>query len=180
MGTFFFAHGSQTVPYTEGEPHEMIDGKKAERTLRARFRAVGSIADANWQKAYMKSALTFHGVRSAEIGSAARDLLATNADLDHDGLVTLVDHLFSSPWFDIRSVGLAMLDRKVKELKPSDLAWLIELVRRGACWAHVDPLATSIIAGVVTAEPKTLRLLPTWAKDDDFWVRRNRAPRAGA
>jgi 3-methyladenine DNA glycosylase AlkD len=149
----------------------VIVGEKAERSLRARFRKVGSAEDARWQKAYMKSALDFHGVSTAEVRGAARDLLQTS-EPDHNGIVTLVDHLFSSSWFDVRSVGLVMLEREVRSLGPTDLPWLIELVRRGGCWAHVDLVATNIIGAVVTADPKTRRWLPKWAKDDDFWVRR--------
>src|SRR5580692_5195802 len=153
-----------------------MDGKKAERALRARFRAAGNPEDARWQKAYMKSALSFHGVRSAEIRDAARDLLSADrgADggLDGDSLRAVVDHLSRSTWFDVRSVGLVMLERQVKELGTRDLPWLVELVRRGGCWAHVDGLATNVIGAVVTAHPKALASLPRWARDDDFWVRR--------
>jgi 3-methyladenine DNA glycosylase AlkD len=150
----------------------VIVGEKAERSLHARFRAVGSAEDARRQKAYMKSALDFHGVSTAEVRGAARDLHDAS-EPDHDGIVALVDHLFSSSWFDVRSVGLVMLEREARSLRPADLPWLIELVRRGGCWAHVDLLATNIIGAVVTADPKTRRWLPKWAKDDDFWVRRS-------
>jgi 3-methyladenine DNA glycosylase AlkD len=120
----------------------------------------------------MKSALSFHGVSSAEVRSAAKDLLGARGDLDHDALVALVDHLFSRTWFDVRSVGLVMLERRVSSLGTSDLPWLVDLVRRGGCWAHVDLIATNLVGAVVARDSKTLRLLPKWAKDDDFWVRR--------
>jgi len=149
----------------------MIDGKKAERALRARFRAAGDAEDARSQKAYMKSALGFHGVSAAEVRSAARDLLR-GGELDRDGMIAVVDRLSRSAWFDVRSVGLVMLEREVSSLVSADLPWLIELVRRGGSWGHVDLLATNVIGAVVTADPKTRRWLPKWAKDDDFWVRR--------
>jgi 3-methyladenine DNA glycosylase AlkD len=155
-----------------GEERDVNLGKKAERTLHLRFRAAGSVEDARWQKAYMKSALDFHGVSSAEIRGAARDLLHLHQGLDHEALLELVEHLSTSKWFDIRSVGHVMLERNVRRLGPDDLPRLIDLVRRGGCWAHVDLLATNVIGAVVAAHPKTRKFLPPWAKDDDFWVRR--------
>ncbi|HEY6461647.1 MAG TPA: DNA alkylation repair protein [Polyangiaceae bacterium] len=149
-----------------------MNGPQAERFLRARFRAAGSAEDARWQKAYMKSALDFHGVSSAEVRDAARALLGTDGGLDGASMRAIVDYLSRSGWFDVRSAGLAMLERQAKSLGPGDLPWLIDLVRRGGCWAHVDGLATNVVGAIVTAHPKTLSLLPRWARDDDFWVRR--------
>jgi 3-methyladenine DNA glycosylase AlkD len=153
-------------------PSAAVNGPQAERFLCARFRAAGSAEDARWQKAYMKSALDFHGVSSADVREAARVLLAADGDLDGAAMRAIVDHLSKSGWFDVRSTGLAMLERQAKSLGPGDLPWLIDLVRRGGCWAHVDGLATNVVGAIVTAHPKTLSLLPRWARDDDFWVRR--------
>jgi 3-methyladenine DNA glycosylase AlkD len=148
----------------------MMDGKKAERTLHLRFRSSGDADDAGWQKAYMKSRLDFHGVSTEVIRTAAKDL--SGKGLGHDTLVSTVETLFSSRWFDIRSVGVVMLEREVGSLGPNDLPWLIDLVRRGGCWGHNDLLGTNIIGAVVTAHPKTQRLLPRWGRDADLWVRR--------
>lgn len=150
----------------------VIDGKKAEKLLVTRFGSAGTADAADWQKAYMKSALDFHGVSSAEVRGAARELLADHPDLGHDGIVRVVDHLMASSWFDIRSTGVAILERVPKKLLATDLPWLVELVRRGACWAHVDGLATNVIGPVLAANPKALANVSKWAKDDDFWVRR--------
>ena len=150
----------------------MVDAKRAETWLKKRFRENAEPESATWQKAYMKSALDFHGVSSEIVRTAARDFLAEHPKIDHDALVAVVDGLFASRFFDVRSAAVVMLERKVKLLGADDLPWLVELVHRGGCWAHVDTLATNVIGTVVKREPKTLRLLPQWAKDDDFWVRR--------
>lgn len=146
--------------------------KSAESHVRARFGSLGDETRAAAQKAYMKSVLRFHGVTSADVRDAARELLRDDPDLDHDGLVALADALFSSEWFDVRSVGGVLLERKRKLLGPDDLPWLLELVRRCRCWAHVDALATNVVGAIVGANPTTLRKLPAWARDDDLWVRR--------
>ena len=63
-----------------------------------------------------------------------------------------------------------MIDRKHKLITRDDAEWLITLVRRSACWAQVDHLATRIVP--LALDPKPARQLQAWAKDDDFWVRR--------
>ncbi|MFO0552795.1 MAG: DNA alkylation repair protein [Polyangiaceae bacterium] len=142
-----------------------------EREIRTRFAAVADAESAASQRAYMKSALSFHGVSTAEMRAAGRAALEAHA-LDHDGLVAVVDGLFDSEWFDVRSAGLAMLERKVRLLGGSDLPFLIGLVRRAGCWAHVDWIATSMIGKVVEREGLARSVTPGWAVDADFWVRR--------
>ncbi len=39
-------------------------------------------------------------------------------------------------------------------------------------WAHVDWLATGIIADVYARYPASRRWLPKWAKQENFWIRR--------
>ncbi len=45
-------------------------------------------------------------------------------------------------------------------------------MRASGYWAHVDYLATQVIDPLVVAHPALLARTRTWAKDEDFWVRR--------
>ncbi len=134
-----------------------------------RFAAAGSAERAKSERAYMKSALRFHGVDAATIRAACRDFCATHA-LDHDALVAVVDALFATDWFDLRSAAIGVLERTRKLVGRGDAPWLIALVRDASCWAHVDWLATKIVPHALADRPRAL--LRAWARDDDFWVRR--------
>jgi 3-methyladenine DNA glycosylase AlkD len=140
--------------------------------LRARFSAEGDATSAASQKAYMKSALGFHGVPTATIRAATKELSSQLGKPTHDEIVAIVDALFAAEWFDVRIAALVLLERHKKLLDAKDLPWLIDLVRRGAAWAFVDTIATNIIGPIVAKDAKALRELPKWAKDADFWVRR--------
>jgi 3-methyladenine DNA glycosylase AlkD len=137
--------------------------------FRGRFRAAGRPERAAYEKAYMKSALSFHGVDQATVRGACAEFCKAHP-LDHDALVAAVDALYATDWFDLRSAAIGVLERRRKLLSPGDAEWLIALVRRSACWAHVDWLATKIVPHALP-EPPT-RLLTAWARDEDFWVRR--------
>ena len=137
--------------------------------FRKRFRAEGDPKSAVAQRAYMKSELKFHGVSSAQIRGAARDYCAENA-LDHAKLRSTVDELFAADFFDLHSAAVAILERHRKLVTPRDAPWLITLIRKAHCWAHVDWLATTIIPHALHEDPAPQ--LRTWARDRDFWVRR--------
>jgi 3-methyladenine DNA glycosylase AlkD len=137
--------------------------------FRKRFATEGNAERAYWEKKYMKSALQFHGVDAKQIRTACADFVRAHP-LDHDALVAEVEALYATGWFDLRSAAIGILERSRKRVAPDDAEWLIGLVRKSACWAHVDWLATKIIPRALPAEPA--RLLGRWARDDDFWVRR--------
>jgi 3-methyladenine DNA glycosylase AlkD len=137
--------------------------------FRSRFKAAGKPERATYERAYMKSALKFHGVDAAAIRGACAAFVKEHP-LDHDAVVGVVDALYATDWFDLHSAAVGVLERKRKLIGIDDAAWLIGLVRASACWAHVDWLATKIVPHALPARPRTL--LRAWARDDDFWVRR--------
>ena len=143
--------------------------KAAVDFFRKRFRAEGDAARAVAERAYMKSALAFHGVDAKQLRAACADFVQARP-LDHDALVGAVDALYATAWFDLHSAGLGLIERKRKLLGPGDAAWLLSLVRQSGCWAHVDWIATKMIPHALPEKPA--KLLTTWARDDDFWVRR--------
>jgi 3-methyladenine DNA glycosylase AlkD len=142
----------------------------AVRHFDTRFRALGTAARAAGAKAYMKSALRFHGVDAAQLrGEAARYY---DAEPTHDALVADATALFATDAFDLRSAAIALLERHDDLLAARDLPWLVELARTGACWAHVDYLVTKVIGPVLERTGDLARWSRAWAADDDFWIRR--------
>jgi 3-methyladenine DNA glycosylase AlkD len=148
-----------------------LSSAAAVRHFRAQLRPLGSPDRAERQKAYMKSALGFHGVTSAQLGVVCAAFCKEN-DLDASALRVVVDGLFSTDWFDLRSAAIDLIHRNRALLVPRDAAWLIALVRASPCWAHVDALATGAVDPLIAAHPSLLPRLRVWAKDRDFWVRR--------
>jgi 3-methyladenine DNA glycosylase AlkD len=137
--------------------------------FRSRFRAEGDPKQAPIQQAYMKSDLDFHGVTQPQIRKAARDYCAEHP-LDHDELLQVVEDLFATSYFDLRSAAIAILERRRTLLGRADADWLLSLVRRASCWAHVDWLSTKVLPRALDANPS--KQLRAWARDELFWVRR--------
>jgi 3-methyladenine DNA glycosylase AlkD len=146
--------------------------KAARRFFEGRYRKAGSVARAAAGKAYLKSDLRFYGTTVPEIRRAANDFAREHPDLTRAELRKIVDELWSTEVYELRSAGIALLSRCADLLEERDLPWLIGFVRRSKTWAHVDWLAADVIGGVVGESRSALRRLPAWARDENFWVRR--------
>jgi len=69
-------------------------------------------------------------------------------------------------------VAIALCDRRRAVLEERDLPWLIDMVDASNTWAHVDWLAVGVVGDIVGRYPTSLRWLPKWAKQKNFWIRR--------
>ena len=146
--------------------------KAARRFFEQRYRAAGSAERAAGTKAYLKSDLRFYGTTMPEIRRAANDYAREHPDLTRAQLRKIVDDLWTTDVFELRSAGVALLSKYADLLTERDLTWLLDFVRRSKTWAHVDWLAADVIGGVVGESRTALRRLPAWARDENFWVRR--------
>lgn len=146
--------------------------KAVRRFFEQRYKAAGSSTRAAAGKAYLKSDLRFYGTTVPEIRRAASDYAREHPKLTHAELRKIVDELWSTDVYELRSAGIALLAKYAKVLRERDLPWLVGFVRRSKTWAHVDWLAADVIGGVVGESPTALRRLPVWGRDENFWVRR--------
>ncbi|WP_394830640.1 DNA alkylation repair protein [Pendulispora rubella] len=148
-----------------------MDGSVAVRFFRSRFRSAGDIERAHYEKKYLKSALDFHGVNLPFVRKAAAEFVRAH-ELDAASLRSVTEALFDTNFHDLRSAGIAVLERRRELLALGDVPWLLELVRKSPGWAHVDWLAIKVIGPTVQNQRTMPRLLRTWSRDEDFWVRR--------
>lgn len=149
-----------------------VDPRAAVEFFRGRFVAAGKPARAASERAYLKSSLRFHGVSLPEIRRAAADFCRSHPGLTRLELRAVVDALYETDYHDLRSAGIAVLERRRELPTSTDAPWLIALVRRSGNWAHVDWLATKVVAAAVAEDPGLPRRVRAWAKDPDLWVRR--------
>ena len=140
--------------------------------FRTRLRAAGSPARAAAQQAYLKSDLRFLGATMPQTRTAVAEFCRARPDLGRADLRAIAEGAYATDSHDLRTAAIGVLERRVVVLTSRDLLWLIDLVRRSNSWAYVDWLALGVIGEVIARDPVSLRLLPVWAKDESFWVRR--------
>ncbi|MFC6286789.1 DNA alkylation repair protein [Nocardioides sp. GCM10027113] len=152
----------------------------ADRELVAAVRtalvAAGDPERAAGQQAYMKSAMPFHGVTSAELTRLLKPLLADYAPGDRATHEATVLALWDGATHrEERYAALALARHRVARpwLDPAALALHRHLVVTGAWWDLVDVVAAHLVGAVLRGHrAATTAVMRAWAVDDDLWVRR--------
>jgi 3-methyladenine DNA glycosylase AlkD len=136
------------------------------------LRAAGSAERAAQEKRYLKSDLTHYGAGMPAVRAAAKAALRAHPDLDHAGLIRVVEELWSKPVHDRRAAAVELLVAREKRLTAKDLPLLERLLRESRTWALVDMIAPAVVGPIVERDATAGRTLDRWARDDDFWLRR--------
>ncbi|MDO8403124.1 MAG: DNA alkylation repair protein [Pseudomonas sp.] len=140
--------------------------------LQARLAEMGAPERAAGEKAYLKSELTFVGVRVPDVRREVKAVL--RAGFTHDELFALADELWSQPVHEHRLAAIELLHQSPGLLGAADLPWIEAHLRECHTWALVDPLAGWVVGEIVVREPQAaLPVLDRWVGDHDFWVRRS-------
>lgn len=142
------------------------------RELDKELRAVARPGRAAGEKAYLKSELVFYGTAVPDMRRIGREYAKAHPELRRQDLRALALAAFRTDVFDLRSVALALIDRRRDLLEDRDLPWLLDLVDASKTWAHVDWIAVTVIGDVVGRYPASLRWLPAWGRQQNFWIRR--------
>jgi 3-methyladenine DNA glycosylase AlkD len=145
--------------------------------VRARLAAAGDPARAETMRAYMKSALPYHGVPSPACRTIFRELLAEHPLDDRDAWLATIRALWDGAthreeWY--AALALARHRRYAAYRDPDALDLYRHLVVTGAWWDVVDDVATHLVGPLLLAHPDGVRPeILRWATDEDRWLRRS-------
>lgn len=140
--------------------------------VRAELVRQGDRTRAAAAKRYLKSELEFLGVALPALRATAKALVRAEPELTRERALVLAETLWASDVHELRSLAIAVLELRNDALTATDLPRLLALIRTSLTWAYVDWLSTKVIGPIIEREPTSARVLDTWARDADFWVRR--------
>lgn len=144
--------------------------------LRRELARAGDPEAASGARAYMKSAMPFHGVSAVPFRAICRDLFA--------------DYAFASPlawrrdvlaiwrgarFREERYAAIELTgDRRAAPLQTLEaLPMYEEMIVTGAWWDYVDVLAKHRVGRLLRAYPRPMRsTMLAWSRSDDLWKRR--------
>ena len=145
--------------------------------LRRELAAAGEPARAAGARAYMKSAMSFHGVDTETLRSICATVFArhpvTSAPRWRSDVLAL--------WHDARfreeryaAIGLTG-DRRARPFQTMEsLPMYEEMIVTGAWWDFVDTLASKRLGEILRNEPARMRkAMRAWSRSDDMWKRRS-------
>jgi len=151
----------------------VIDAAQAAAELDERVRRLGTPQRAGAERAYLKSTLTHLGTPVPQVRKVAEQFGRDHRRISHGEMFALCDELWSQPVHERRVLVVELLHARHDLVGASDLPWVEQHLRECRTWALVDPLAGTLVAGIVEADPGTLPTLDRWVRDPDFWIRRS-------
>lgn len=144
--------------------------------VREALAAAGDPARAVQQQAYMKSAMPYYGLTSAELKAVLRPLLAEHRIEDRAAWEATVRWLWDEAGHREERYAAIALVRHAAYTKwiGVDLLPLLEhLVRTGAWWDYVDEIAAHLVGQVLLDNRADVTSRMTdWAIDEHLWIRR--------
>lgn len=144
--------------------------------LRAELSAAGDPVRATAQRAYMKSAMPFHGLDAPELRALLRPHLAAYSPASRAAWDATVRGLWDGATHrEERYAALAFArHRRARGWQNVDALDLYRhLVVTGAWWDLVDEAASHLVGGVLAGHrADATPVIGAWARDDDPWLRR--------
>ena len=127
-------------------------------------------------RAYMKSAMPYHGVPSPVLTVVARAIFR---DLPLPTVAVWSRHVLElwrgAGFREERYAALILAgDRRARAFQtPDELPLYEELIVTGAWWDYVDEVASRRIGPILLAHPAELApAMRSWSRSDDLWKRR--------
>jgi 3-methyladenine DNA glycosylase AlkD len=146
------------------------------RALRQDFARNADAGRAAAMRAYMKSALPFHGIATPLRRRLTADALKAHPVADaaalHDTMLAL--------WREAAHREERYAASELARARPHR-AWLelpllpvfTEMIESGAWWDHCDEISGEAVAPLLVRHPRLMKpLLRRWAQGDDLWLRR--------
>jgi 3-methyladenine DNA glycosylase AlkD len=145
--------------------------------LRRELAAAGTPERATGARAYMKSAMPFHGVDVTTLRAICKAAFAAHpvtgaAAWRKDVLAIWRGAKFREERY--AAIGLTG-DRRARAFQTmASLPMYEEMIVTGAWWDTVDTLASKRIGGILRSEPPPMRkAMRTWSRGENMWKRRS-------
>lgn len=143
--------------------------------IRDALAAVGDPERAAGQQRYMKSAMPYRGITSAELQKLLRPILATWMPASRAGWEASVRALWDDAAYrEERYAALALVKHRTAKqwLDVEVLPLLRHLIVTGAWWDLVDDASTHPLRDALLADRERIDpVMRAWAVGEDLWLR---------
>jgi len=148
-----------------------MDLTEQQKYFQSRLKKLGTKKRAEAEKKYLKSDLNHYGVSVPDVRNLAKEWIKKE-DPSLSKLTKFSKHLWSSDWYEEKSLALFLLSYKADDLRYKHLQLFETFASQTSTWAHLDVIAVDLVGSVLEKDRSGLILLPLWIKSGNFWVRR--------
>lgn len=123
--------------------------------------------------AYMKTTMPFYGVQKPERVPIFRELKQRFKPSSQEDYEAVVLALWNSRYREEKYMAISYAEAFPKFITPASMSLYEQIIREGAWWDFVDPVASNLIGDVYLNNRKELKpIIANWSSDPDFWIRR--------
>ena len=136
------------------------------------FSAHRNPSGAEQMSAYMKNRFPFVGITSPQRRQLMKSALAGLPRPEEADLAHLAGLCWDRPEREYQYAAIDQLRKATKRLSVEFLSTLRWLIVTKSWWDSCDPLATTVVGGIVRRFPDTVWVMEEWIADDNLWLRR--------
>ncbi len=141
--------------------------------LTSALEATSNPTDADKMEAYMKNRFHFLGVKAPARTALLRPIWKTYRTDITEQIRPLVLHLWQQPAREYQMLAMELLGKCQKNLLPSDLPFVEELITTKSWWDTVDYLASNSIGHILASDKGLARdIAHRYIESEDLWLRR--------
>jgi 3-methyladenine DNA glycosylase AlkD len=137
------------------------------------LKAAGDEEIAEWLANYLKSPHPCFGVPVPKRRVISKKALLQFPISTHTEYVAAICGLWCTPFREAKSLAIDIASAFPQFIDIESLALYEKLIREGAWWDFVDPVAVHLVGRVFLKRPqKVAPIIDAWNCDQDFWIRR--------
>ncbi|MBI1270652.1 DNA alkylation repair protein [bacterium] len=150
-----------------------LRAKQAKKLVRRELRAVSDSKKAVEMAQYMKSAMPFYGVQKPDRIPIFRQLSRDYAPTCQSEYIKIVETLWEGDHREERYLAIDYAQKFVRFADCASLPLFEHMIRTGAWWDFIDPIASALVGSVLQSERQSVAaVLNKWIEDEDLWIRR--------
>ena len=143
------------------------------RFIESEFQALADPVKAALMQAYMKTAEPFYGIQKPERARIFRQMKKRFAPAGRREYEAGIRALWRLPHREEKYAAIEYAVQSRALITGKSLPLYEKLIRDGAWWDLVDPVAVWLVARVLLAERRQTRpIMSRWIGDKDLWIRR--------
>lgn len=130
-------------------------------------------AKATAMAAYMKTEMPFYGVQKPDRVAMHRTMRTQFQPLSLEEYRNGIQALWRLPHREEKYAAIEFASQHKRFITSASLPLYERLIREGAWWDLVDPVASVLVGSVLLAErAKARSIMEEWIADSDMWIRR--------
>lgn len=125
-------------------------------------------------KRYMRDQFEFFGLRAPQRKELVRTLIKNYGLPPEDNFNNVIYELWKLPERDYQSIGLELLDRKVKRFNVEDIELIEYLIVNKSWWDTVDWIASKHVGSYFQQYPQRKKIITgQWIDSKNIWLQRS-------